>query len=102
MTNSTLHPLAQAANEALTKDCPVVLAMLSDRVTALRRLGGDQRLYQELARLFLEDSPRLMQHIVAASQRESWAELQRGAHSIKGLAAGIGASVASRRVKNWR
>jgi aspartate/methionine/tyrosine aminotransferase len=31
MKNATLHPLAQAANEALAKDCPVVLALLSER-----------------------------------------------------------------------
>jgi aspartate/methionine/tyrosine aminotransferase len=31
MSPSALHPLAQAANEALAKDCPVVLEMLSQR-----------------------------------------------------------------------
>jgi aspartate/methionine/tyrosine aminotransferase len=31
MSPPPLHPLAQAANEALAQDCPVVLAMLADR-----------------------------------------------------------------------
>jgi len=31
MASSTLHPLAQAANDALAKDCPVVLDLLSQR-----------------------------------------------------------------------
>ncbi len=31
MSQPSLHPLAQAANEALGKDCPVVLSMLSAR-----------------------------------------------------------------------
>ncbi|HEY7726330.1 MAG TPA: aminotransferase class I/II-fold pyridoxal phosphate-dependent enzyme [Anaeromyxobacteraceae bacterium] len=31
MSPTALHPLAQAANEALGRDCPVVLAMLSER-----------------------------------------------------------------------
>ncbi|MFL5300507.1 MAG: aminotransferase class I/II-fold pyridoxal phosphate-dependent enzyme [Anaeromyxobacteraceae bacterium] len=31
MKNVTLHPLAQAANDALAKDCPVVLELLSER-----------------------------------------------------------------------
>jgi len=31
MTAPALNPLAQAANEALSKDCPVVLAMLAER-----------------------------------------------------------------------
>jgi aspartate/methionine/tyrosine aminotransferase len=31
MKNVTLHPLAQAANDALARDCPVVLELLSER-----------------------------------------------------------------------
>lgn len=31
MSTAPLHPLAQAANDALAKDCPVVLSMLSER-----------------------------------------------------------------------
>ena len=31
MSNAPLNPLAQAANDALAKDCPVVLDMLSAR-----------------------------------------------------------------------
>src|SRR5689334_5582015 len=31
MSPAPLHPLAQAANEALEKDCPVVFSMLSAR-----------------------------------------------------------------------
>jgi hypothetical protein len=31
MKSHALHPLAQAANDALAKDCPVVLELLSER-----------------------------------------------------------------------
>jgi aspartate/methionine/tyrosine aminotransferase len=31
MSRAALHPLAQAANDALAKDCPAVLSMLSER-----------------------------------------------------------------------
>ncbi len=31
MSNAPLHPLAQAANDALAKDCPIVLGLLSAR-----------------------------------------------------------------------
>ncbi len=32
MSPAPLHPLAQAANDALAKDCPVLLEMLAERM----------------------------------------------------------------------
>ena len=45
--SSTLNPLAIAANDALAKDCPVILQMLSDYTVALpaSRCVGTERVH---------------------------------------------------------
>ena len=54
---------------------------------ALSRLGGDADLFQDLAQFFLEDTPDLLQTMRMAITSKDAAELERAAHSMKGLAA---------------
>ena len=59
--------------------------------TALRRLGGDEQLFQELATYFIEDSGELLKTIrigIAANTVES---IERAAHGLRGLAANFDA-----------
>ena len=58
---------------------------------ALKRLGGDPGLFRDVIRLFDEDAPVLLATIRSAIDQEDFEDLQRAAHSLKGLAANFGA-----------
>lgn len=59
---------------------------------SLARLGGDPRLFAEIAVLFLEDSPKLIEAARTALEQNQLPELERAAHSLKGLAVNFDAS----------
>ena len=65
-----------------------------DRAVALERLGGDEQLLQEVARLFLDEYPSLMSDIEAAKDSRNAKLLERAAHSLKGSVANFGADQA--------
>ena len=54
---------------------------------AVSRLGGDADLFRDLVQFFLEDSPDLLRTMRAAITDQDAPELERAAHSMKGLAA---------------
>jgi CheY-like chemotaxis protein len=62
-----------------------------DYRAALRRLGGDETLFRDVVRLFDQDAPELLQRIRTSIHEDKAEELQRAAHSLKGLAANFGA-----------
>ena len=62
-----------------------------DREGALARLGGDEGLLRDLVQFFVEDSPGLLEQIRTSLRAGSAEELERAAHSLKGLAANFGA-----------
>jgi len=62
-----------------------------DRDVALARVGGDAELLKELAELFLEEYPRLLAELHAASHRSDARALERTAHGLKGSVANFGA-----------
>ena len=64
---------------------------LLDIEGALQRLGGDRALLVELAQFFLEDSPGLLDQVREAVRSGNARTVQRGAHSLKGLAGNFGA-----------
>ncbi|NLS92541.1 MAG: PAS domain S-box protein [Planctomycetaceae bacterium] len=57
----------------------------------LGRLGGDEGLFRDIVRLFDQDAPGLLQTIRTSLAEAEAAELQRAAHSLRGLAANFGA-----------
>jgi CheY-like chemotaxis protein len=61
-----------------------------DRVTALNRLGGDEELFAELAGLFREEGPRMIQEIREALAARDPVAIQRTAHGLKGAAGYLG------------
>lgn len=85
--NSELIPLPGCA---FVKPARSTMAVL-DRAAALRRLGGDETLLKELAQIFIDDVPGLLQELSAALDDHSSEAAERIAHSIKGLAANFGA-----------
>lgn len=58
-----------------------------ERARVLQRLGGDENLFRELVEYFVEDSAQILDQMRAAARSRDAAELERAAHSIKGLAA---------------
>lgn len=62
-----------------------------DVQAALARIGNNERLLKDLARLFLEDVPTLAQELDVAFQQNQTEDALRAAHSIKGLASNFDA-----------
>jgi len=63
-----------------------------DCAVALERLGGDEDLLREVAGLFLEEYPMLMNEIRVAAMSGDADALQRAAHSMKGSVSNFGAN----------
>jgi HPt (histidine-containing phosphotransfer) domain-containing protein len=64
---------------------------------ALARLGGDESLFREFVRIFNEDAPGLLHTIQRCIHESDAGELLRVAHSLRGLAASVGAQVSVER-----
>jgi len=58
-----------------------------DWETALGRVDGDEALLADLAKLFCEESSRILAAVEQAVARKSAPELERAAHSLKGSVA---------------
>jgi PAS domain S-box-containing protein len=65
-----------------------------DRTMALARVDGDENLLSDLARLFCEESPRMMAAVKEAAGARDAERLQRAAHSLKGAVATLAAQKA--------
>jgi two-component system sensor histidine kinase/response regulator len=63
-----------------------------DTKSALRRTGGNRRRYESLLRKFAEPSAGAMEEIRAALAAGDTSTAARGAHSLKGAAANLGAA----------
>ncbi|MBL9123071.1 MAG: Hpt domain-containing protein [Planctomycetaceae bacterium] len=53
--------------------------------TALARLGGDERLFRDLAGIFFEDYPGLLDQLRASCAAADAEQVTRRAHRLKGL-----------------
>ena len=69
-------------NSGLARTVPV-----TNREMALRRLGGDTKLFDTLAGFFQQDAPALMQQLHEAHRTGAVELVFQSAHSLKGLAA---------------
>ena len=65
-----------------------------DRKVALSRVGGDTELLKEIAILFLETYPDVLQEIRTAAEQCDAQLLERSAHGLKGSVANFGAAAA--------
>lgn len=61
-----------------------------DCAVALERLGGEEELLREVARLFLDEYPMLMNEIRSAAALRDASALERAAHSMKGSVSNFG------------
>jgi CheY-like chemotaxis protein len=65
---------------------------LLDLDSARHRMGESEDLLRDMARFLIEDSPALLQALVAAVAAEDRNQSERAAHSLRGLAANFGAA----------
>lgn len=66
-----------------------------DRALAIERLGGDASLFDEVAALFLDDTPRLIAELRTAIDVGDTAAVRRSAHGLKGAAGYVGGIAAA-------
>jgi HPt (histidine-containing phosphotransfer) domain-containing protein len=66
-------------------------SLMLNKDVALERVGGDEELLQEVARLFLSDCSRAMNEIRTAIDTGDAKRLEREAHSLKGSVSNFGA-----------
>ena len=65
-----------------------------DHTAALARAGGDLELLREIAVLFQEECPRVMEELRQAFERGDGPGAGRAAHGLKGSASNFGAAPA--------
>ncbi|RCS54108.1 response regulator [Bremerella cremea] len=81
-------PTSKSPEEQLfqSKSVPIV-----DYAGAMNRLGHDQELFADFITYYDEDSKVLVAEIADAIEKKHTGDLHRAAHSLKGLAANLGA-----------
>jgi HPt (histidine-containing phosphotransfer) domain-containing protein len=57
-----------------------------DRTAAMARLGDDQELFDEMMEFFVNDSPGLLRQIRQGLAEANARQVERAAHSLKGMA----------------
>ncbi|MDR2123431.1 MAG: response regulator [Desulfovibrio sp.] len=87
--NAAPSPVPGKAGEAAP---PVPQIPGVDAAGAVSRLAGNTRIYIKTVCLFLENIPRYRDEILAAVEDNDKERLKRGAHTLKGLTATIGAA----------
>lgn len=65
-----------------------------DRDLALSRVGGDIELLKEIAVLFLDEYPKVLQELHSAIVRGDAKAVERTAHGLKGSVSNFGAKAA--------
>jgi len=63
-----------------------------DQIDALERLGGDEQLFAEVIRLFLEECPNHLAHIKSAVDHRDAERIRTAAHALKGAAGNLSAT----------
>lgn len=85
---------ADRMDEKRTEDAMPTKADASrvlDKAGALERIGGDEKLLEEIAVLFLQEYPSLLEAAREALRTGDAPALERAAHSLKGSASNFGA-----------
>jgi signal transduction histidine kinase/CheY-like chemotaxis protein len=86
----TLQGLAEPPPPAQEKPLPKPGSW--NKAEALDRIGGDEELLRDLCRIFLEESPRLLETLRQAVGEGDAESVMRAAHSLKGETGYLGAA----------
>lgn len=92
---AALSPLAPNHATEPAAAPPALLIPGIDTVGGLRRAGGQQALYQRLLGRFVDEYREVPQALDKLLSDGQWTQLERRAHTLKGLAATLGASALS-------
>lgn len=87
-----------AAGERMTNSSAAAISPSDERVDyrgTLQRLGGNQPLFDDLVQFCLEDMPVILAQLAKAIERGDAGGIERGGHTLKGLAANFGAKDAT-------
>jgi HPt (histidine-containing phosphotransfer) domain-containing protein len=68
---------------------------ICDLKAALKRMGGDISILQQLVQYYHEDVPPLIDRLHAGIAAENHLEIQQAAHSVKGLVVNFDAEASS-------
>ena len=68
-----------------------IMSTVYDYAGSLRRMGDDHGLFQEMVELLRADAPPLLSAIRTAQHHGDTPNMQRAAHTLKGLASNFGA-----------
>jgi HPt (histidine-containing phosphotransfer) domain-containing protein len=63
-----------------------------DRTILLERLGGDEKLFEEIMGVFLVDGPRLVADLKAFVDKRDFEGVHLKAHTLQGAAGSVGAA----------
>ena len=90
--NATVRPAERLTDDVVSvpnagRSTAPAMRSLIDRERALQRMGGDEELLDGLIECFLEDAPELLSQLNEALNSDDTAEVERMAHSLKGLSA---------------
>jgi signal transduction histidine kinase/DNA-binding response OmpR family regulator len=82
-----------AAVELMPESAPAAAAPQPiDLTLALERMGGDQQLFADVVRVFMEDCPARLAAIKAAVDSRNADAIRRTAHALKGAASNLAAN----------
>jgi two-component system sensor histidine kinase/response regulator len=73
---------------------PAPALVVFDRAATLERVGGDEELLGQIARLFVAECPQRLQEIEEAISRQDAQALERSAHKFRGMVSNFCASSA--------
>jgi len=88
-----------AADLRATVPAPAASTSSWDKAAALNRVEGDEELLQDICRIFLEESPKLMFTLQQAVEQDDSEAVSRAAHSLKGESGYLGATGVSQMAK---
>jgi CheY-like chemotaxis protein/HPt (histidine-containing phosphotransfer) domain-containing protein len=89
---SSEHEQTSESQDAESSEL-VANAAVFDFHGALKRLGGDLTLLADLVKMFIVDSPLLLNRLVAGVEAQRRGQIQHAAHSLRGLASIFGSTV---------
>jgi len=87
-THHDRNPMNHSAQSTAQKSKSTIY----DRQAALARMGGDEQLFRDMVGFFLEDVDGLLERMRAGIKAGNGDEVERAAHTIKGLASNFDAT----------
>ena len=89
--NYTATQQPKAASTSVASD-ELAAAVAWDKQSALQRLRGKTELFKQICQLFVDRVPEKITELETAMNAESYDDLRKAAHALKGMCSDIGAT----------